>query len=71
MKYMIRVLSQNNRYPVDFEYAAMTHPTEGECLDIGDKRYAVGLVTHKLRSGRDGGGEYHSLDYVELQVYSR
>lgn len=69
--YTIKVVAYGKPDTVHFKYAAMTHPQEGECLDIGDKRYVVGLVTHKLMSGRDGGGEYHSLNYVELQVYSR
>lgn len=49
-------------------YAAPTYPQKGETLIVDDKKFIVSHVDHIVRSGRDGGGEYHTLDHVRVEV---
>lgn len=50
------------------EYSAVTHPAVGERVRYKDNFYTAFGVTHALKSGRDGGGEYTRLDVVIIKV---
>ena len=68
--YKIKVKLVHNDAPV-VEYTGCAHPKEGEYITIDDKCAVVLSVEHHLRSGRDGSGVWHSLDYVEISVAFR
>jgi len=68
--YKIKVKLAHNHAPV-VEYTGCAHPKEGEYITIDDKRAVVMSVEHHIRSGRDGSGVWHSLDYVEISVAFR
>lgn len=51
-------------------YAAPTHPNKEDYIQIqGIGRLRVVTVTHILKTGRDGGGTYNSLNHVQLEVF--
>lgn len=68
--YKIKVSLVHNDEPV-LEYTGCTHPKEGEYITLDGKRAVVLSVEHHTRSGRDGSGVWHSLDYVEISVAFR
>lgn len=68
--YKIKVKHAHNHEPV-VEYTGCAHPKEGERIIVNGERAVVLSVEHHIRSGRDGSGVWHSLDYVEISVAFR
>lgn len=65
--YKIKVVKMTDGVEL-FNYAACTHPVKGGRIYLESKPFLVAHVEHILRTGRDGGGEYHSLDHVKVTV---
>ena len=69
-KYEIRVIRERaNCDDHLFTYTGATHPVCADRVEFADESYLVNGVRHVLKSSRDGGGTYYSLDYVEVKVY--
>lgn len=65
--YKIKVVRVSNGEEL-YTYTGCAHPQVGERLYIEGKPFSISAINHHVKSGRDGGGTYYGLDYVEVMV---